>query len=94
MNHTGNETAGQCGLVPDQLTKMGMVRQRNVAALYLLRQIGMVECARYVERHLGALHSGRRGAKKCGDSNYIGLSGDAKGGSIGWRLFSPITGEM
>jgi hypothetical protein len=54
----------------------------------------MVERARYVKRLLGALHSGRRGAKKCGDSNYIGLSGDAKGGSIGWRLFSPITGEM
>lgn len=94
MNHTGNETAGQCGLVPDQLTKMGMGRQRNVAALYLLRQIGMVECARYVERHLGALHSGHRGAEKCDGSNYIGLSGDARRGAIGWRLFSLIAGEM
>lgn len=64
MNHTGNETAGQCGLVPDQLTKMRMGRQRNVAALYLLRQIGIVECARYVERRLGALHSGHIGAEK------------------------------
>lgn len=60
MSYAGHETAGQCGLVPNQLTKMRMGRQRNVAALYLLRQIGMVECARYVERRLGALHSGHR----------------------------------
>lgn len=60
MNHTGSETAGQCGLVPDQLTKMGISKQRNAAALYLLREIGPVERARYVERLLGALHSGRK----------------------------------
>jgi hypothetical protein len=39
MNHTGNGTAGQYGLVPDQLTKTGIGKQRNVAALILLRQI-------------------------------------------------------
>ena len=41
MNYTGHETAGQYGLVTNQLTKMRMGRQRNVAALYLLRQIGI-----------------------------------------------------
>lgn len=60
MSHTGNETTGQCGLVRVQLTEMGMAKQRNVAALYLLRQIGMVECARYVTRQEGALHSGHK----------------------------------
>lgn len=94
MNHTGNETAGQCGLVPDQLTKMRMGRQRNVAALYLLRQIGMVECARYVERRLGALHSGHIGTENRDGSNYIELSGDAGRGAIGWRSFYLFTGEM
>ncbi|GLO58598.1 hypothetical protein PPUJ20066_46340 [Pseudomonas putida] len=58
MNHTGKETAGQCGLVPDQLTKMGEGKQRNCAALYLLREIKPVDSARYVKRPLGALHSG------------------------------------
>lgn len=58
MNHTGNEAAGQYGLGPDQLTKMGIGKQRNCAALYLLREIEVVGCARYVKRHLGALHSG------------------------------------
>lgn len=58
MNHTGSEAAGQCGLVPGQLTKMGHGKQRNCAALYLLREIEVVGCARYVKRHLGALHSG------------------------------------
>ncbi len=58
MNYTGNEAAGQYGLGPDQLTKMGIGKQRNCAALYLLREIEVVSWARYVKRHLGALHSG------------------------------------
>lgn len=59
MNHMGNETAGQCGLVRDQLTKMGGGKQRNCAALYLLREIKPFDGARYVARRLGALHSGQ-----------------------------------
>lgn len=44
--------------MPDQLTKMGEGKQRNCAALYLLRKIKPVDGARYVARPLVALHSG------------------------------------
>lgn len=45
-------------LVPDQLTKMGEGKQRNCAALYLLREIRPALCARYVKQPSVALHSG------------------------------------
>ena len=76
MNHTGNETAGQYGLVPVQLTKIGIGKQRNCAALYLLREIEVVRCARYVKRRLGALHSGH-------NQPVLGLS-TVYAGRAGW----------
>lgn len=45
-------------LVHGQLTKMDLGKQRNAAALYLLREKELIKQARYVERRLGALHSG------------------------------------
>lgn len=74
MNPTG-KGAGQCGFKPSQLTKAGGLTQRYGVALYLLREMFLCTGARYVERRLGALHSGRIAPAKRNITNCIGFGG-------------------
>jgi hypothetical protein len=74
MNPTG-KGAGQCGFKLSQLTKAGGLTQRYGVALYLLREMFLCKGARYVERRLGALHSGRMAPEKRNNSNCIEFDG-------------------
>lgn len=74
MNPT-SKGAGQCGFKPSQLTKAGGLTQRYCVALYLLREMCLCKGARYVERLLGALHSGRMAPAKRNISKNIGFGG-------------------
>ena len=59
----GVKAAGQGGFKPCQLTKAGGLTQRHSVASYLLREMCLYKGARYVERRLGALHSGHNGTR-------------------------------
>lgn len=71
----GVKAAGQGGFKLGQLTRARGLTQCNAVALYLLREISLYKSARYVERRLGALHSGRMAPAKRNSSNCIEFDG-------------------